>query len=111
MKNEIINGNLKQGDRLVSERELAEILDTSRKIGVTLNDSLLMSPSKSVTAVFGIREKKVNQDLNLGISTEKKEFELDAKKYKAPANFRYGEDNDGPGGLRRPRRAGLQGGV
>ncbi len=37
--------------------------------------------------------KKVNQDLNLGISTEKKEFELDAKKYKAPANFRYGEDN------------------
>ena len=37
--------------------------------------------------------KKVNQDLNLEISTEKKEFELDAKKYKAPANFRYGEDN------------------
>ncbi len=37
--------------------------------------------------------KIVNQDLNLGISTEKKEFELDAKKYKAPANFRYGEDN------------------
>ncbi len=30
VKNEIINGNLKQGDRLVSERELAEILDTSR---------------------------------------------------------------------------------
>ncbi len=29
-------------------------LDTSRKIGVTLSDSLLMTPTKSVTAVIGI---------------------------------------------------------
>ena len=47
---------------LERQREMVRILDTSRKIGVTLNDSLLMSPSKSVTAVFGIREKNVNQD-------------------------------------------------
>ena len=30
-------------------------LDCSRKIGLTLNDSLLMSPSKSVTAIIGIK--------------------------------------------------------
>ncbi len=30
-------------------------MDCSRKIGVSLNDSLLMTPSKSVTAIFGIR--------------------------------------------------------
>lgn len=30
-------------------------MDCSRKIGVSLNDSLLMTPSKSVTAIFGIK--------------------------------------------------------
>jgi 5-methyltetrahydrofolate--homocysteine methyltransferase len=29
-------------------------LDCNRKIGLTLNDSLLMSPSKSVTALIGV---------------------------------------------------------
>ena len=28
-----------------------------RKIGVTLNESLLMSPSKSVTAIIGLSDK------------------------------------------------------
>ncbi len=32
-------------------------LDCERKIGLTLNDSLLMSPSKSVTAIIGLSEK------------------------------------------------------
>jgi len=36
------------------QRELFRILDCSRTIGLTLNDSLLMSPSKSVTAIVGI---------------------------------------------------------
>ena len=39
---------------LESQRELFAVLDLNRKIGLSLNDSLLMSPSKSVTAVFGI---------------------------------------------------------
>ena len=37
------------------------ILDCSRKIGVNLNSTLLMSPSKSVTAIFGIKPHKENK--------------------------------------------------
>jgi len=33
-------------------------LDCSRKIGLTLNESLLMSPTKSVTAIIGIRSSE-----------------------------------------------------
>ncbi len=33
------------------------ILDCERRIGLTLNDSLLMSPTKSVTAIVGIYDK------------------------------------------------------
>lgn len=36
------------------QRSIFPLLDCSRKIGLTLNESLLMSPSKSVTAIFGI---------------------------------------------------------
>ena len=36
------------------QRDLFRGLDCSRKIGLTLNESLLMSPSKSVTAIAGI---------------------------------------------------------
>ncbi|MDO4531400.1 MAG: vitamin B12 dependent-methionine synthase activation domain-containing protein [Bacillota bacterium] len=36
------------------QRELFRGLDCARKIGLTLNESLLMSPSKSVTAIAGI---------------------------------------------------------
>ena len=39
---------------LTMQRELFRILDCERKIGLTLNGSLLMSPSKSVTALAGI---------------------------------------------------------
>lgn len=39
---------------LTVQRELFDVLDCSRQIGLTLNDSLLMSPSKSVTAIIGI---------------------------------------------------------
>ena len=39
---------------LTFQKDLFRVLDCSRKIGLTLNDSLLMSPSKSVTAVIGI---------------------------------------------------------
>lgn len=36
------------------QRDLFCVLDCPRKIGVTLNDSLLMSPTKSVTALIGM---------------------------------------------------------
>lgn len=36
------------------QKDLLRILDTNRKIGVALSDSLLMTPSKSVSAFIGI---------------------------------------------------------
>ena len=36
------------------QREIFTLLDCPRKIGLTLNQSLLMSPSKSVTAIMGV---------------------------------------------------------
>ena len=36
------------------QTQFFQLLDCQRQIGLTLNDSLLMTPSKSVTAVFGI---------------------------------------------------------
>lgn len=37
------------------QKEFFKILDCQKKIGLTLNESLLMSPSKSVTAIIGIK--------------------------------------------------------
>ena len=37
------------------QRDIIAALDCPRKIGLTLNESLLMSPSKSVTAIMGIQ--------------------------------------------------------
>ncbi len=39
---------------LEAQGDMIRVLDASKKIGVSLNQSLLMSPSKSVTAVIGI---------------------------------------------------------
>lgn len=39
---------------LEMQRQIFRVLDCERKIGLTLNESLLMSPSKSVTAIVGI---------------------------------------------------------
>ncbi len=36
------------------QRDIFRVLDCPRKIGLSLNESLLMSPSKSVTAIIGI---------------------------------------------------------
>ena len=41
---------------LSAQRELIALLDAPRSIGLTLNESLLMSPTKSVTAIFGLEE-------------------------------------------------------
>ncbi len=39
------------------QRGIFDILGCSTKIGLSLNDSMLMSPSKSVTAIIGISEE------------------------------------------------------
>ena len=39
---------------LEMQKDIFRVLDCPRKIGLTLNESLLMSPSKSVTAIIGI---------------------------------------------------------
>lgn len=37
------------------QKDIFRLLDCPRKIGLTLNESLIMSPSKSVTAIMGIK--------------------------------------------------------
>ena len=39
---------------LAVQREMVVLLDTARRIGVSLTDTLLMAPSKSVTAIIGV---------------------------------------------------------
>lgn len=43
---------------LLVQKDISAVLSFSKNIGVTLNDSLLLSPSKSVTAFAGIVERK-----------------------------------------------------
>ena len=45
---------------LTVQKRIFEVLDCSRKIGVTLTDSLLMMPSKSVSAIIGISKNNLN---------------------------------------------------
>ena len=65
---EAIRGELAPGEMLIrryspgygdfpleAQRELLGILDTPRTIGVSLTDTLLMAPSKSVSAVIGVK--------------------------------------------------------
>lgn len=48
------------------QRDVFRLLDCNRKIGIALNESLLMTPSKSVTAIFGIgnciRQRKIGHN-------------------------------------------------
>ena len=41
-------------------KKLLQALDASKRIGITLTDSFLMMPSKSVTAVIGISQEKTD---------------------------------------------------
>lgn len=50
------------------QNELLKLIDAPKKIGLTLTDSLLLIPQKSVTAVFGISKNKIdkkNQSCNI----------------------------------------------
>lgn len=47
------------GDFSIScQEQLVQILDCAKKIGLTLTDSLMMTPTKSVTAVIGVSAVK-----------------------------------------------------
>ena len=48
---------------LECQRPLTAALETSKRIGVMLTDSLLMTPSKSVTAVIGVSKKPYHCDV------------------------------------------------
>ena len=43
---------------LSMQLDVMEALDCGRTVGITLTDSLLMTPSKSVTAIIGMKERK-----------------------------------------------------
>ena len=42
---------------LAMQQDVMEALDCGRTVGITLTDSLLMTPSKSVTAIIGMKER------------------------------------------------------
>ena len=44
---------------LAAQRTLLGLLDAPRTVGVSLTDTLLMAPSKSVSAVIGVRKDEV----------------------------------------------------
>lgn len=46
---------------LESQKIVFSALDCERRAGITLNDSLLMSPSKSVTAFVGLNENTLSE--------------------------------------------------
>ncbi len=43
---------------LAAQKTLFALLDCEKQIGLCLNESLLMSPTKSVTAIFGLEEER-----------------------------------------------------
>ncbi|MGN0477014.1 MAG: vitamin B12 dependent-methionine synthase activation domain-containing protein [Ruminococcus sp.] len=44
---------------LEKQREIVKLLNTEKKLGLNLTDSLMLNPTKSVTAVMGIGKKEV----------------------------------------------------
>lgn len=49
---------------LTLQKDVFRVLDCPRKIGVSLNESLLMSPSKSVTAIMGISQSCITKEMS-----------------------------------------------
>lgn len=45
--------------KLTEQKNILEFLDAYRKIGISLSDSLLMTPKKSVTAIVGLQTAEV----------------------------------------------------
>lgn len=58
---------------LSAQKDIFAMLDCSKRIGLTLNDSLLMSPSKSVTAFVGLSEDEIKEKENKCSLCDKKD--------------------------------------
>lgn len=56
---------------LEAQKDIFRVLDCPRKIGLSLNDSLLMSPSKSVTAIIGISTEKSDCKISCSLCGKK----------------------------------------
>lgn len=68
------------GDFLIeAQKDIFKILEPSRKIGVTLNESLMMSPSKSVSAIIGISDTEHCEDENACEKCNKQDCEYRRK--------------------------------
>lgn len=62
------------GDLLLeTQKDIFQILQCNKNIGVSLNDSLLMSPAKSVTAFVGVGEAIEREEKNKCTMCEKKD--------------------------------------
>ncbi len=46
------------------QKDVLAMLETSKRIGVTMTDSYMLTPTKSVTAVIGIGDAEMNCNLN-----------------------------------------------
>lgn len=44
------------------QKEIVKLLNTEKKLGLSLTDSLMLNPTKSVTAVIGLGKNSVNQE-------------------------------------------------
>lgn len=44
------------------QKEIVKLLNTEKKLGLSLTDSLMLNPTKSVTAVIGLGKNPVNQE-------------------------------------------------
>ncbi len=49
---------------LTIQRELLDVMDCPRKIGLSLNESLLLTPTKSVTAILGVSDTRADKREN-----------------------------------------------
>ena len=47
---------------LKHQKEILSYLDANKKIGISLTDSLMMVPTKSVTAIIGIKREGINYE-------------------------------------------------
>ncbi len=65
--------------KLEVQRSIFGLLECEKRIGLTLNDSMLMSPTKSVTAIVGIGNKVPGDDDMQNVGTQ--ENKTKATKY------------------------------
>ncbi len=63
---------------LAEQKNVFAVLDCYRKIGLSLNESLLMSPTKSVTALIGVSKKACRQTGDACAYCEKKDCPFSA---------------------------------